>query len=526
MISKRCAACLSAFLALCFATGLAAAQTTERVTVNSDEIEADERSSGGALCENCAPSISADGRFVAFESYALNLGPGNTAITGANIFIRDRQTGVTEWVSVSDQGIEGNRDSQGPSMSADGRFVAFQSAATNLVPGDTNDLILDIFVRDRLAGKTEKVSVNSNEIGANEFSSMASISADGRFVAFRSHAPNLVTGDSNNAYDIFVRDRLLGTTERVSVSSDEIEADEDSGWLSISGDGQVVVFSSKARNLVPGDASNLADMVDIFARDRVAGTTEKVSVAIGRAQASARSANLSVSADGRFVAFDSGANNLVPGDTNGLMDVFVRDRLAGTTERANISTNGDQADNFSMFVKPSISADGRYVVFELPASNLVAGDTNLHTDVFVRDRLRAVTERVSVNSAGAEVSGSSLWPIISADGRYVAFYSSADDMVPNDTNNVTDAFVRDRGKVDDLLLDFGSRGLYQRLNNNAWLKVHDWPALSIAAGDLDDSGKDEAIASFSNGGLWARYNNTTWCSCFTARRRRVFQRQC
>ena len=190
---------VGAIVAVLLVGGQAAAQTTERVSVNSDEVEAD-RESGGAdvFCYSCAPSISANGRFVAFESHALNLVPGYNT-TGTDVFVRDRQAGVTERIS-GNGGLEGNRESRNPSMSADGRFVAFQSAATNFLPGDTNDSIVDIFVRDRLAGTTEKVSLNSNEATANRGSSFPSISADGRFVAFRSYASNLVTGDTNGKY--------------------------------------------------------------------------------------------------------------------------------------------------------------------------------------------------------------------------------------------------------------------------------------------------------------------------------------
>ena len=185
-----------------------------------------------------------------------------------------------------------------------------------------------------------------------------------------------------------MRDRQAGTTEKVSVSSDEVQADDDSGWLSISGDGRFVVFSSSAKNLVPGDANKPPYIADLFVRDRLAGTTEKVSVAIGGTQANGGSAHPSISADGRFVAFTSAADNLVPGDTNDMLDVFVSDRLAGTTERMSIGTNGEEANQETIeFDAPSISADGRHVAFKSLASNFVADDTNYYYDIFVRDRI-------------------------------------------------------------------------------------------------------------------------------------------
>ncbi len=344
-------------------------------------------------------------------------------------------SGVTSRVSVASDGRQGNFDSQtfrAPAMSADGRFVAFESSASNLVAGDTNGRY-DVFVRDRLAGVTRRVSVGAGG-QANNGSDSPAISADGRFVAFYSDASNLVAGDTNGRSDVFVRDRLAGVTRRVSVGAGG-QANSESFGPAISADGRFVAFYSYASNLVAGDTNGRSD---VFVRDRLAGVTRRVSVGAG-GQANSDSFGPAISADGRFVAFDSSASNLVVGDTNGTFDVFVRDRLAGVTRRVSVGAGG-QANSDSL--SPAISADGRFVAFESNASNLVAGDTNATDDVFVRDRLAGVTRRVSVG-AGGQANSSSGSPAISANGRSVAYTSNASNLVRGDTNGAQDVFVRD-----------------------------------------------------------------------------------
>ena len=419
-----------------FLTGAAAAQVTSRVSVDSAGIQGDRYSK--------SPSISADGRYVAFESEAGNLVPGDTNGT-LDIFVRDRQTGAIERVSVDSAGAQANEMSIYPSISGDGRYVAFLSAASNLVPGDTNG-VWDMFVHDRETGVTERVSVDSAGMEANgNCFSPPSISADGRYVAFESSATNLVPGDTNGTEDVFVHDRVTGTTERVSVSSAGTQSNGFSGFPAITADGLYVAFSSFASNLVPGDTNG---HYDVFVRERLAGTTERVSVSSTGAQGNSDSGNgigLTVSADGRYVAFASDSSNLAPGDTNGLNDTFVRDRRLGTTERVSVSSTGLQG-NHSSGNSAAVSADGRYVAFLSAASTLVPGDTNGAFDIFVRDRHLGTTERVSVDSNGmqgdsdCDISGLSISP----DGRYVAFASLADNLVSGDTNGVVDVFVRDR----------------------------------------------------------------------------------
>src|SRR5437016_5587381 len=241
---------------------------------------------------------------------------------------------TTERVSVTSGGTEGNGASLGSALSADGRFVAFDSAATDLVAGDTNG-VSDVFVHDRQTGTTERVSVASDGTQGNGKSGLLSfafppaLSGDGRFVAFVSFATNLVAGDTNGATDVFVHDRQASTTERVSVAFYGTQGNDASSSPALSGAGRFVSCPSAATNLVAGDTNGATD---VFVHDRQTGTTERVSVASGGTQGNGISAAPALSADGRFVAFHSTATNLVAGDTNGANDVFVHDRQASTTD--------------------------------------------------------------------------------------------------------------------------------------------------------------------------------------------------
>lgn len=422
---------------------------TERLSVDSSGTQADFYSYN--------PSISADGRYVAFYSEASNLVPGDTNLK-VDIFVRDRLTGTTERVSVSSEGTQANSDSFYPSISADGRYVAFVTIADNLVPGDTNGET-DVFVRDRQTGTTELVSVSILEgTQANSHSYSPSISADGRYVAFESDADNLVMYDTNGMRDVFVRDRQTLITRRVSVNSSGTQGNGYSYDPSISADGRFVAFESQASNLVLGDSN---EMPDVFVRDRDtdndgifdeinAVSTERVSVSSGgEGEGGVPGMHPSISADGRYVAFKSEAGNLVPDDTNGTGDIFVRDRQTGTTERISVNSSGEQSNGWSF--SPSISADGRYVTFISNDPDLAPGGMGGMGDannVYVRDRLTGITERVSVSWSGEQANSDSQSPSISGNGRHVAFASSANNLVPDDdTNESYDIFVRDRGYV-------------------------------------------------------------------------------
>src|SRR5262249_33256553 len=186
-----------------------------------------------------------------------------------DVFVHDRQTGETTRVSISTGGVEADRDSGAPSISADGRFGAFESRATTLVADDTNKK-QDVFVHDRQTGETTRVSISSAGVEGDGDSGAPSISADGRFVAFESRATNLVVGDTNKKQHVYVHDRQTGETTRMSISTEGLEADRNSGAPSISADGRLVVFESKATNLVAGDANKKQD---VFVHDRQTGET-------------------------------------------------------------------------------------------------------------------------------------------------------------------------------------------------------------------------------------------------------------
>ncbi len=485
--------------------------------------------------------ISEDGRFAALESEATNLDSGDTN-GRRDIFLHDRQAGLTTRVSLAWNGAEANHHSSNPALSADGRLLVFESLATNLLPGADGDFGSDVFLRDLTTGAIEKLSLSTTGAVGNDSSSFPSVSADGSRIAFTSRATNLVPGDTNQAMDVFVRDRLSGTTHRVSVSSTGAEADARSFDARISGDGRFVVFASYATNLVPGDTNGSPD---IFRHDTWTGVTDRLSVDstgmegdgisrsptitfagalvafesdalldprdgnpsysdvllrdVGSAttallplfseEANSVSRTSALSTDGRFVAFASHASNLVvgdsdgtssvfrldretrvldrmgaglqpsisaagdriafvsdaadlvPNDTNGVTDAFVFDFTSGILRRVSVATNGTQANDVSDH--PVLSADGRFVAFASRANNLIAGDSNGLMDVFVHDLTTATTVRGSVSNGGAQGNGSSWSASLSGDGRLLAFSSSASNLLPGDVNDLRDVFVRD-----------------------------------------------------------------------------------
>lgn len=286
-----------------------------------------------------------------------------------------------------------------------------------------------------------RISVDSAGAEVVGLSLLLTLSGDGRYVAFSSDAPGLVPNDTNGLHDIFVKDRETGAVQRVSVSTAGTQSTAHSVCPVISADGKVVVFASWDNNLAPNDGT----IQDVFLRDLTTGVTETVSVALPGQIANEVCALPTVSADGRYVAFYGTASNLVANDTNGLDDAFLRDRTLGTTVRVSVGLGGAQPNGPSIF--PNVSADGRYVVFSSIANNLVANDTNVAQDVFRYDTQTGATERVSVSSAGVQSSGGNSVAAgigaVSADGRFVVFTSRAVNLVPGDTNLKEDVFLRD-----------------------------------------------------------------------------------
>jgi Tol biopolymer transport system component len=224
---------------------------------------------------------------------------------------------------VNTDGTQGNLESATPVLSADGKFVAYQSFADNLIADDENEGA-DIFVRDLTANTTERVSEYTGHYEGEGDSQRPSISADGRYVAFDSDDWDLVWGDTNDSFDVFVNDRATTVTTRVSVDDSGTQTNGDSFRPSISADGRYVAYYSEASNLVPGDSNG---STDVFVYDRRSGATKRVSVAAAGQEASGDSVRPAIDGSGHLAAFESDASNLVPGDTNGFTDVFVRDPL-------------------------------------------------------------------------------------------------------------------------------------------------------------------------------------------------------
>jgi hypothetical protein len=396
--------------------------SVERVSVASDGTEANNGSGH--------PTISANGRYVTYWSEASNLVPDDTNDTD-DIFVYDRKTNTTERINVASDGTEANNRSFSPEISANGRYVTYSSFASNLVPDDTNGTE-DVFVYDRKTNTTERINVASDGTEANSGQSLEpAISANGRYVTYQSFASGLVPNDPPGT-DIFVYDRKTNTTELISGT----EANDSSFQPAISANGRYVTYGSSASNLVPDDTNGI---IDIFVYDRKTNTTERISVASDGTEANEESFGATISANGRYVTYSSFASNLVPDDTNNAADIFVYDRKTNTTERINVASDGTEANDDSGGAE--ISANGRYVTYDSFASNLVPDDTNDTQDVFVYDRKTNTTERISVDSDGTEANGFSREPAISPNGRYVTYGSLASNLVPDDTNGALDIFV-------------------------------------------------------------------------------------
>lgn len=382
-------------------------------------------------------AVSSDGRIVAFASEAANLiSDDNNELL--DVFVRDRQTGDTARVSLGVAGQESNGYSEAPALSADGRFVAFHSAADNLAPGD-NNMDLDVFVYDRQTGTTARVSVASDGAQAAGASYRAALSADGQLVAFVSTAVNLDPRDDDPQPDVYVHDRQTGATALISVNRQGTAAAGFAGPPALSADGRYVAFSSASSDLVAGDEN---EFEDVFVHDRQTGQTTRVSVRSDGDEVFADSYDPALSADGRTVAFWSYATELTDDPDVSGWNVYVHDRQAGVTTLISRAAGGGPADGGSL--RPRLSVDGRVVVFESQATNLTgAADANGLADVFAHDRQTGLTTLVSLGAAGPG-NGESQSPALTADGQTVVFHSAADNLVSDDSNGTVDVFARDR----------------------------------------------------------------------------------
>jgi Tol biopolymer transport system component len=416
-------------------SGQSFAQTTYIASVSLDGVPGNFAST--------EPSVSADGRFIAFASGANNLVMDDThpPTWGWDIFVRDTQLLQTTRVSVSSEGAqtEWNSLNLTPAISGDGHFVAFMSTSSKLIPDDVNGKA-DIYVHDRYLATTYRISVSTTGQEANAHCTGTALNNDGRYVVFESDASTLVPLDANGVHDVFLHDQLTQQTTRISVTSEGNEASNASSHATISGDGRCIAFQSLAEDLVDNDANNLCD---VFVHDRLTGEVQLVSVTSIGEPANGVCVHPSISADGRFVAFSSSATNLSSGDNNGFFDVFVHDRLTHQTTMVSLSTTRTQGNAASL--DPKISGDGRYVAFNSRASNFILGDTNGWDDIFVRDRLIDATWVASVSSGGVLGNGPSTLPSISADGQSIGFESSSYNFVPGiipNSSNMRQAYVR------------------------------------------------------------------------------------
>jgi Tol biopolymer transport system component len=368
--------------------------------------------------------------------------------------------------SVSTGGALADTFSRFSVLSAGGKYVAFSSAASNLVPGDTNGQE-DVFVRDLARGLTRRATLDTaGEQAFGTTATAAGLSKDGRYVAFTADAGNLVPGDTNQHRDVFVRDLRYGITTRASLTSDGSEISNFSVGDGISGDGRYVVYTTYCGCVMPGET--FTDTSDVYVRDLKKGTTRRVSVASDGAGGNGSSDTAAISADGRYVVFTSQATNLVPGDTNGTSDVFRHDLKTGVTIRVSVGPGGRQtsggkpgggANHTFASDEPSVSESGRYVAFFSYGQGLIDGP-HATGDVYRRDVKTGTTTLVSAGRGGGANDSApdhpALPPSISGDGRYVGFTSYSTNLVAGDTNGVADGFVRDL-----------KRGITRRVTVNA-----------------------------------------------------------
>lgn len=408
----------------------ALSQGIERITVNSSGEQAD--------ASSFHLNFSDDANIAAFQTFAHNFSTTDPTTFKQDVIIRNHVAGESVQIT------RGNDDSFDPSVSADGRYVAFISYADNLVPNDTNTTSiwirdgLDVFLYDRAVGQLDRVSLNENgeQINGN---SVGVISPDGASIVFLSNGKNVVNGDPNGSQKpaLYIRNWQTGAIERLTygIESPIAYPNGSMGDISMSKNGRFIVFDGEVSNLVPNDTN---DMLDVFILDRNSGQIKRVSEALGGGNANGLSSKPRISANGEIVVFHSEASNLVPNDTNGVTDIFVYTIATGDVERISVSTSGAQGNGLSR--EPAVCENGRFVVFTTEANNLVAGDTNNQRDVLVRDRWLNETYLISKNDSGTIGNGKAHRAYISNDCKVAGFASDANNLVANDTNSSRDLF--------------------------------------------------------------------------------------
>lgn len=382
-------------------------------------------------------TISPTGRYVVFQSSCSNFDPADPLAGSTNIYLRDLKKDTTRLVSANSAGVLSDGYDAFPAVSKNGRIVVWESDASNLVEGDTNAKF-DIFVRDMKTGVTTRVSVATNGTEGNDHSFNPSVSHNGRWIAFDSGATNLVEGDSNARQDCFVHDRKTGVTTLISLDEQGQQGFFNTLAPELSGNGRYAVMASECK-LVAGDGGN---SFDIYVRDLKTGALSWVSQNTSGSEGSAGCGSASISSNGRFVAFDSSANDLIEEDGNGFADIFVRDLKKGTTRRVSLGPAGVEADGHC--INTHIAGNGKAVVFESFATTLVADDDNGLRDVFVAGLKPGTTTLASVSTGGIQSDADSADTSITTNGRFVSFYSTSELLVAGDANGATDVFIHDR----------------------------------------------------------------------------------
>ncbi|MEY2745400.1 MAG: hypothetical protein RL112_442 [Planctomycetota bacterium] len=383
--------------------------------------------------------------------------------------------GCTIQVPVSNRGEQADLGGMAAHIASWGSVVVYSSAATNLLR-EPVPMGSRVYAWDRATGRTSLVSV-ARDGTAPTGCSEPRASADGRLVVYSGFPENIVFGDTNGQPDIFVRDLAAGTTARVNLADGGAQATQWSAKPAISGDGSRVAFVGFSPGLAPGQAG---EVIHVFVRDLVAGATRCASVPVagGAPDNSSGLGRPALSFDGRWIAFDSEASNLVAGDTNGKSDIFVRDLSTGVLVRGSVAHDGAQADGASSAA--SLSGDGRFLAFQSSATNLVPGDTNGVVDVFVRDLALGTTIRASVDNSGLQAIRGSWAPELSETGRFLVMASAARlDLADHD--GIPDTFVRD-----------------MVLQRNEWLSVRpdaESPGWYNSSGAITADGRHVAFVS-------------------------------